>query len=265
MMNQSLTLAIIFLSPFLGSYSAYFCINWPKQQDLLWRREAHEILDLEFKPPSYSCSFWKSDCCQKPLKIYHRLPVMGYILNQRRCPSCNNFLFKLYPALEVTHLIIAILLSLVIPNAISLILNLLILSALVTLSRIDFKTGYIPDECCLVILVCALIIQLNTHTLSSHVLAMMLAFGALFLLRYFFSMFKNQEVMGLGDVKLYSVMAAWLGPSALTSILLGASLMAILYTLVLLQFNTQMSKTTRVPFGPFLATSGIIVFFNYAQ
>ena len=265
MMVQSLTLAIIFLSPFLGSYSAYFCLTWPKQQEQLWRREAHEILQLEFKSPNYSWSFWKAHCCHQTLNIQHRLPIIAYFLNHGRCPHCNKSLCKLYLSLEVSHLILAILLSLVTADAISLLLNFFIISALITLSRIDFKIGYIPDECCLVILVCALALQLNSDTLPNHILAMIIAFISLLALRYFFSFLKKQEVMGVGDVKLYSVLGAWLGLNTLTNVILGASLLGILYTLAMFITNSRVSKTSQIAFGPFLAISGIVVFFYYAQ
>ncbi|WP_446816695.1 prepilin peptidase [Marinomonas sp.] len=264
MTDQALTLAIIFLSPFLGGYSAYFCLNWPKQQNFLWRKEAHEILNLEFKPSSYSGAFWNTDCCKHRLHIQHRLPIIAYFFNRGRCPFCKKSLNKLYLCLEVTHLMFAVLLCLVTPDVTSLLLNFFIISALLTLSQIDFTLGLIPDECCLAILISALILRLYNDSLSNHVLAMIIAFVSLLTLRYIFSMIKKQEVMGLGDVKLYSVLGAWLGLNALTGVILGASLLGILYTLVMLIANPRISRSSQIAFGPFLAISGIIAFFYYA-
>ena len=64
--------------------------------------------------------------------------------------------------------------------------------------------------------------------------------------------------MGAGDFKLLAGLGAWLGPFALIPLVLMASLSGVFIGLCL-KFTHKLSETGYIPFGPFLATSGVLI------
>jgi leader peptidase (prepilin peptidase) / N-methyltransferase len=59
--------------------------------------------------------------------------------------------------------------------------------------------------------------------------------------------------LGRGDAKLFAASGAWLGAEGLATVLLWASWIALLGVLLAACLGKPLTRTTRIPFGPFLA------------
>jgi leader peptidase (prepilin peptidase)/N-methyltransferase len=59
--------------------------------------------------------------------------------------------------------------------------------------------------------------------------------------------------LGLGDAKLFAASGAWLGAEGLATVLLWACGIALMGVLLAAWFGRRLNRTTRIPFGPFLA------------
>jgi leader peptidase (prepilin peptidase)/N-methyltransferase len=59
--------------------------------------------------------------------------------------------------------------------------------------------------------------------------------------------------LGRGDAKLFAASGAWLGAEGLATVLLWACGIALMGVLLGACFGTRLTRTTRIPFGPFLA------------
>jgi leader peptidase (prepilin peptidase)/N-methyltransferase len=84
------------------------------------------------------------------------------------------------------------------------------------------------------------------------------AAGALLLLavRWSYKALRRRDGMGLGDVKLLAMIAAFLGLSGSLLALFAGVLAASLYAVALLALR-RATSTTRIPFGSFLAAGGL--------
>jgi leader peptidase (prepilin peptidase)/N-methyltransferase len=91
------------------------------------------------------------------------------------------------------------------------------------------------------------------------------ALAALFLLaiRWLYSLIRHQEGLGMGDVKLLGMIAAWLGPElTILTIFLG-TLAAAIYGVVMVMFSRgrYRFRSARLPFGSFLCAAALYAIF----
>ncbi len=79
----------------------------------------------------------------------------------------------------------------------------------------------------------------------------------LLLIRWLYQAIRHREGLGLGDVKLLAMIAAFLGfEQALLTLFLG-TLLATIY-IVYLALRRRVTAQTRLPFGSFLGTAGLL-------
>jgi leader peptidase (prepilin peptidase) / N-methyltransferase len=64
---------------------------------------------------------------------------------------------------------------------------------------------------------------------------------------------RGQAGLGLGDAKLFAAAGAWAGLEGLASVLLYGSLAALVWAGFWAIRGHEVSRTTRLAFGPFLA------------
>jgi leader peptidase (prepilin peptidase)/N-methyltransferase len=89
----------------------------------------------------------------------------------------------------------------------------------------------------------------------------LIAAGLMLLIRWLYKLIRKREGMGLGDVKLMAMLAAWLGlPGALLAFGLGAVLgaFAALVLLAVPARDSESGAATKLPFGTFLCIGGIV-------
>ncbi len=93
--------------------------------------------------------------------------------------------------------------------------------------------------------------------LGRWLLSVLAAAAILLVIRWLYLTLRHREGMGLGDVKLLALIAAFLGLwPALLALFLGL-LLATAYALTLLA-RRRANTLTRLPFGSFLATGGLL-------
>lgn len=241
----------------LGSYSAALSVRWPAKAWVHWRQEAHQILSLPFRHAAPKNKGKRSRCphCQHTLAWFDLIPLLSFFFLQGRCRYCSQAISYRYPTIEALHLICCLPLLWFSPDTASIVLNALLISSLITLATIDIEHKLIPDVCCVTLLACALLTHLIHQTLESSVLGLLIGYGFAYALHWGYKAIRGEDGIGLGDVKLIAAIGAWLGIFELAPMLLCASLSGILYNII---FSKQ---TDPVPFGPFLVSSAVLVFY----
>ncbi len=144
--------------------------------------------------------------------------------------------------------------------------SILFCGGLLTLARIDLQTGLLPDMLTLTLMWLGMLFQLygGWISLSSSVAGAAGGYGLLWLIFTFYKWKTGREGMGYGDFKLAAALGAWLGVQAIPSLLLYASLSGALVGF-LAQRYWRLPGSMAIPFGPFLATAGILILFcDYA-
>ena len=100
--------------------------------------------------------------------------------------------------------------------------------------------------------------------LGGHAFASASAAGFLLLVRWLYWLFRRRQGLGLGDVKLMAMIAAWLGPRNAVLALVIAVLLGTLAALMLLIASARRRESaakwaaTPLPFGTFLCVGGIV-------
>jgi leader peptidase (prepilin peptidase)/N-methyltransferase len=132
---------------------------------------------------------------------------------------------------------------------------------LMYLSYIDFRTFRLPDLITLPLIMAGIFFNQFSSSgfvdISSSIIGALLGYGSLWLLNILYRLLRNQDGIGMGDAKLLAALGAWLGWTALPSILLIASITGVIGGLIYLKWHKQSSRQA-FPFGPFLAFAGII-------
>jgi prepilin signal peptidase PulO-like enzyme (type II secretory pathway) len=92
-----------------------------------------------------------------------------------------------------------------------------------------------------------------------------LSAGAAFLLlcavELAYQRLRGRSGLGRGDAKLFAASGAWLGAEGLATVLLWACGTALMTILVAACFGHRLTRTTILPFGPFLAMGTWLVWF----
>lgn len=94
----------------------------------------------------------------------------------------------------------------------------------------------------------------TNQRVMEHLAAAILAAGGFYLIRFLYFQVRKREGLGLGDVKLAAVAGAWTGLQGISTVILLACFGAFCFVLYQrVAVNKQMTATTVLPFGAFLA------------
>jgi len=139
----------------------------------------------------------------------------------------------------------------------------LLTSSLITIGFIDLDKKIIPNLITLPGIALGLIFSLFLHHLSlkDSLLGAILGGGILLLVGIFGKALFKKTAMGGGDVKLAAMIGAFLGWQQILLVLFLSFLIgAVIGTTVELMKGT-LSKRRQIPFGPYIALSGILAIF----
>ncbi|OON41360.1 hypothetical protein BTJ39_05200 [Izhakiella australiensis] len=213
---------------------------------------------------SINLSLPASHCpqCKTPVNIRHNIPLLGWLLLRGRCHHCKQRISPRYPLIELLVaglFFLTIYLHGVTPQAL---IALLIISLLVPLFFIDLDTSLLPNRLTLPLLAIAAGSALCGYGLVSwqeSLLAAATGFALPWLSDRFYRWRSGKAGMGMGDMKLFAGVGAWLGLEALFQVMLVASLLAIISALCILR--RKVGET--FPFGPYLVLASVIGFFCF--
>jgi len=210
----------------------------------------------------YNLAWPRSHCpaCHHPLAWWHNVPLLSFILLRGHCRWCRAPISRRYPLVEgLTALCFAFLASQF--DSPALLAASMCLSAwLIALAAIDIETGLLPDVLTLPLMWCGLLFNLwrGAGQLESAVLGAVAGYLLLWLLYWAFRLVTGKEGLGYGDFKLLAALGAWLGYAELPQVLLLSSLTGLLAGGILM-FLRRMARHDPLPFGPYLALSGWVV------
>jgi leader peptidase (prepilin peptidase) / N-methyltransferase len=127
--------------------------------------------------------------------------------------------------------------------------------ALVLLSAIDLRTFRLPDALTLPLCLAGIVLAgaLGWDSYAWRVASALIGFGSTYLVACAYERLRGLSGLGLGDAKLLAASGAWLGAQALPAVVLYACGAALLAIGVAYLRNHPLDRTTKLPFGPFLA------------
>ncbi len=200
------------------------------------------------------------------------IPLLSWILLLGRCRHCKQPIAWRYPAVELATACLFLLCYLRFGLTVTGIGTAVVCFLLLGLAVMDTETMRLPDAFTLPGLVLGVLYAAmqpaeDAMDRLAHagiaVLWAILAALFLLLIRWLFFALRHKEGLGMGDVKLLAMIAAWLGPApAILTLLLGA-LAASLYGIfgVALARGRRPFLSTRLPLGSFLSAAALYTIF----
>jgi leader peptidase (prepilin peptidase)/N-methyltransferase len=211
----------------------------------------------------YSLNWPASHCphCLTPLKAWHNIPVLSYVGLKGKCVFCQQPISPLYPAIEIAVGLIWAACTWHGGWQISSACWALFATVLLVLSVIDCQTTLLPDDLTQTLVWTGLMASAMNWIslpLDSAVWGAVVGYSSLWSVATAFEKFTGRQGMGAGDFKLLAGLGAWLGFEALLPLVLIASLSGALIG-ILLKLNHRINEDGHMPFGPFLAVSGLLI------
>ena len=136
---------------------------------------------------------------------------------------------------------------------------------LLTAGFIDMKTQWLPDKLTQPLLWLGLLVQTQPNVanlgLAKAVWGAVCGYLILWTLDQLYMRWRGISGVGQGDMKLMAAIGAWLGPFAMSHVLLWAALGSLVgQWLVRMRHRRAMSNFSEYAFGPWIALSAVIYF-----
>jgi leader peptidase (prepilin peptidase)/N-methyltransferase len=220
---------------------------------VIWRVPRHESI---VAPPSHCPG------CDAEIAPYDNIPVISWILLRGRCRHCGVRISIRYPLVELACAGLWVTMGLRFGWSWELPAYLVLVSALLALSLIDFDSFLLPDRIVYPLSASMVVLfalpAIVDDSGSDYVRALLggLAAFAFFLTVHLIA----PRGMGFGDVKLSFSLGVALGWISWGSVFLGLFLGFLLGAVigVALIATRVRSRRDHVPFGPFLAAGTVL-------
>jgi leader peptidase (prepilin peptidase)/N-methyltransferase len=185
--------------------------------------------------------------CKTPIKSYHNIPVVSFLLLRGECSHCSSPISKQYPIVEALSGLIALLLYWKFGLTAETLLLIFLFTLLLALSLIDLRYRAVPDSINLTALTVAIIAPFSADGIVVALENSLIFAGAFSFLRFYTSFFVGREAMGEGDIMVAGVIGAVLGVYLGTFAIFLSALLSLPPHLIW--------RGSELPFIPFLATA----------
>jgi len=246
----------------IGSFLNVVIYRLPVMLEAQWKAECAELSGKESPAAeTFNLMLPRSRCpkCDHQIRWYENIPVVSYLFLRGKCSACATPISLRYPLVELATGALFFYCAWkwgASPTA-------LVWSgfgaSVLTLAFIDWDTTLLPDDITLPLLWAGLIaatLQWTTVPLSASLWGAVAGYLSLWLVYWAFKLITGKEGMGFGDFKLYAALGAWFGWQALVPIILMASVIGAVVGIAM-KFSSGLRAGGYVPFGPFLAGSGL--------
>ena len=259
------SLACGFLGLLVGSFVNVVVHRLPKMMDNDWRCQCAELHGQEApQTEALSLATPRSRCpeCGHTITALENIPIISWLALRGKCSACCAPISPRYPMVEALTALLSALAAAHFGFGWPVAGALVLIWCLVALTFIDYDTQLLPDSITLPLLWTGLLFNLygTFADLQSAVIGAMAGYLALWSVYWCFKLVTGKEGMGYGDFKLLAALGAWLGWQILPLTILLSSLVGALLGIALIVLAKR-GRNVPIPFGPYLATAGLIAFF----
>jgi leader peptidase (prepilin peptidase) / N-methyltransferase len=200
--------------------------------------------------------------CNTPIRPWHNIPVISYLLLGGRCASCGMRISPRYPLVETLNALAYVFTLHQIGPSARAVVVMALMSAFIVIAFIDLDHRIIPNGITIPGMAAGLVLGplvMGTGVLGS-VLGLVAGGGLLYGVMVFGRVVLKKEGMGGGDVKLMAMVGSFIGwKLVLLSIFIGSFAGSIVgVPLIALKV---IDRDTMIPFGPFLVAGSVFSIF----
>jgi len=253
----------------IGSFLIVVILRCSGQLKNSWRRESEDFLGLtnalaeESAEPeevlSLSAPASRCPSCGVPIKPWHNIPLVSYVLLRGKCKACSTPISIQYPLVELVSALATAFIVFQFGLSLMAAYCLMFTWVLIALTGIDFREQLLPDQITLPLLWLGLFANLNGTfvPLNEAVVGALAGYLSLWSVFWLFKLITGKEGMGYGDFKLLAALGAWMGWQMLPLIIILSTFVGALVGVAGLLMNTR-ERQVPMAFGPFLAMAGWI-------
>jgi len=192
----------------------------------------------------------RCDGCGRTLNFSETVPILSFLALGGSCRSCGAEIDRLHFVSEIIGALALSTCLVMMPGLDGLLTGLLSLCLLISV-LIDIKTLTLPDGVTAVIGIIAFSLAILNGHLLVNLLGAVLAFAVLYVLKLVLERKHNRAMLGLGDIKLTSALALWLGVKTPVMLLVAAILGLV--------FIGVSKRKDLIPFGPMIGIASFVV------
>ena len=240
MISPAITLVALFYGLCVGSFLNVCIYRLPLNRSVV--------------RPASSCP-----SCGTAIRWYDNIPLASYLILKGRCRHCQaTFSFR-YPAIEALTGGFAIVALFAFGPTVNALVHFLFFSVLITIAFIDLDHRIIPDAISLpgipIFFLLALLVP--GMTWQDSAIGIAVGGGSLWLVAFLYERLTGNAGMGGGDVKLLGMMGAFIGWKGVLFTVFFSSLTGSIIGITLMLVQKGNMKLA-IPYGPFLATGGVV-------
>ena len=204
--------------------------------------------------------------CKATIPWYENIPLVSYLLLQGKCFRCRRPIAFRYFFVELVTAGIAWFLWQRYSLSAEFFVSVIFFAMLIVATMTDFETGLIPDQITIAGMIAGLALSVTGHghflqplwyqKLLSSLAGLVAGGGILLLTGWFGKLVFRKDSMGGGDVKLLAMIGAFVGVTKIGLIFFLAPFPALPLAL----WQRLVKKEETIPYGPFLALAGAVMF-----
>lgn len=193
--------------------------------------------------------------CGARLKPYDNIPIVSWLILRGRCRNCGEPISRRYPLIEALVAVVFAAITAVHGVDWDLVWQLPLAAALVALAAVDLDLHILPNRIVYPLAVWGIV---SAALVRLSDLPELVAWGAGAFAFLLVAALVYPAGMGMGDVKLASVMGLYLGSSVVPALLAAFLSGTIVGIAIMTRHGVAEGRKMGVPFGPFLAVGGIV-------
>jgi leader peptidase (prepilin peptidase) / N-methyltransferase len=204
--------------------------------------------------------------CKAKIPWYENIPLASYLLLRGKCFRCRRPILFRYFFVELTTALIAWFLWQKYGLSAEFVAGAIFFAMIIVVTMTDLETGLIPDQITITGMIAGLALSVtgNGHfpqtlwyqKFIASGLGLLAGGGVLLLTGWLGKLVFRKDSMGGGDIKLLAMIGAFVGVTKVGLIFLLAPFPALPFAL----WQRFVKKEQTIPFGPFLALAGALVF-----
>ena len=195
--------------------------------------------------------------CGYSLQWYDNIPVLSWVFLRGRCRKCGVSVSMQYPIVELITGLLFVLVVWMTPAGPLLASRLLLVCILIALFGIDLEHQILPNSITLPGIVAGVLLSLIAPPgWKDSLLGVLLGGGILYAIAAGYYLWRREEGLGMGDVKMLAMIGAFLGWKAVLVTLVLSSFSGALIGMALIAAQRGGMKLA-LPFGTFLALGAL--------
>jgi leader peptidase (prepilin peptidase) / N-methyltransferase len=206
--------------------------------------------------------------CGRRLGVLDLIPILSYVFLRGRCRTCKAGISIRYPAVELLTGLVFLSLYLKYNLTVNFVSSAFIMAILIAVFFIDIDHRIIPDELVIAGLVGGVLLVLynifkpvwiySDRAWWNPLLGILVGSGFLLLVAFAgLLIYKTDEAMGMGDVKILAPIGIFLGWRMTLISLFITIIMSGIIGIILIVFKIKDRKST-IPFGPYIVVGTFI-------